>query len=34
MPYMLVGPQPPGGYDIAPDYDRFMGADRNETGQF
>ena len=32
MPSMLVGPQPLGGHDIAPDYDRFLDADRNETG--
>lgn len=34
MPIMLVDPQPPGGHGIAPDYDRFMDAERNETGQF
>ena len=28
MPYMLVGLQPPGGRDLAPDYDIFMNADR------
>ena len=34
MPYVLVGPQPPGGHDVAPDCDMFMDANRNETGQF